>query len=512
MLCASCSFFSGNAVFPVSDLDRRSVADRVAALNTRVPYIQATAQSPHVRVYKVAFDGTLNDRQRVPKAEQYTIVAHIAKLIDEGGDVDYRRGPGMQGKSIDWSDAMFGTTSIGVAQQAKARYDAVAQRWRAADPDVEIRIFVTGFSRGAATARHFMNLVAADDARLHGAAPGRHAATLYALLFDTVSTGQTDKMQLALPAALDYLVHFVALDEARPLFKPLIDVTPAAKGGKPILGVQSAFLPNRINLVSMPGAHSDVGASYVDGIGNAYVVFTEQLLYLMGLHKKNCWEVQDDYFVAGKHDSRGLIDRALRVPAPNAADYPVRHYIPMPVPDLSPDEFLSQMRRLDVLETASPSKLAGMQTHRKEKQGLTLMLTRSQAGLQVKEVKEVKEVQGAMPPIDPASLVYALENGMRTLKFRRAGMPATTTLFFDDTLWSHLPADKEAVFNITRLERDGKVFLATFVDNELVRVVPATPGETLVLSSTPEEPQCTPDGHPVHPLQVMVLSPAGAPE
>jgi hypothetical protein len=505
ILCASCSIFSGSAVYPVSDQDRQSVADNFSALHTQVPFIQATPQSPHVRLYKVAFDGTLNDRERVPKEEQKTVVAHIAMLIDAGGDVHYYRGPGMQGESISWLDALFGTSSIKVAERARADYEAVARRWRADDPDAEIRIFVTGFSRGAATARHFMNMVAASDASLRQAAPGTYPSKFYALLFDTVSTGQTDRLKLELPADLDYLVHFVALDEARPLFKPVIDVTPEAMGGKPIHGLHSAFLPNRINLVNMPGAHSDVGGSYQQGIGNEYIVLTEQILYLMGLHKKNCWDVDDDYFVAGKHDSRGLVDRWFGVRAPNESGEAERRYIPVPVASVPPEQFLSLMQRLDALERTSPAKATGMQTHRPQKSGLTLLLKRKHAGLQV------EGVEGGLPPIDPESISFSLESGTRTLKFRRSGTPQNTNvLLFDDMLWAQLPEDKVSVFNITRLERGGKYFLATFVDNKLIRVAPATPGDTLVFPSTPKSCKFQPDGQAVNPLKVMVLSPTGS--
>lgn len=499
-LSASCSVFSGSAIYPLSDHERRSVTENFAKLNSHVPYIQTTRQSPHVRLYKVAFDGTLNDRERVPKQEQNTVIAHISKLINVNGDVHYYRGPGMQGESISWLDAMFGTSCIKVAEQAVADYEAVARRWRAADPDVEIRMFVTGFSRGAATARHFMNLVAAHDAVFRKAAPTMNPSRFYALLFDTVSTGQTDRLKLNLPADLDYLIHFVALDESRPLFKPVIDVMPKEMGGKPILGLHNGFFPDRINLVEMPGAHSDIGGSYKEGVGNEYIVFTEQILYLMGLHNKNCWDVFDDNFVEGKHDSRGLFDKVVGVHAPNQFGEPERRYIPISVEDVPPEQYLSLIRRLDALESSSLANAAGMQTYRHQKPGLTLLLRRTNAALQVTGFEE------DVRTIDPESFLFVKENGVRKLKFRRSATPQNTdVLLFDDTLWSYLPEDRVSVFNITRLEREGKHFLATFVDNKLIRVVPATLGDTLVFPSTPHRCEFLPNGQAVNPLKIMIL-------
>jgi hypothetical protein len=497
-LNAACSVVSGGGVYPISDRDRQSVDDKFHKLRDHVPYIQPTIQSPHVKLYKVAFDGTLNDRARVPVQEQKTVVAHIADLIDVAGDVKYYRGPGMQGKSIDWLDAMFGTSSIKVAEEAAADYATVARRWRADDPEVDIRVFVTGFSRGAATARHFMNLVAAADSSLRKVAPNQVPARFYALLFDTVSTGQTDKMKLGLPPELDYLVHFVALDESRPLFTPVIDVMPDEMGGAPILGF-GGLLPDRINLVVMPGAHADIGSSYQRGVGNEYLVLTEQILYLMGLYKKSCWDVADDYYVEGKHDSRGLLDKWFGVHAPNVSASHDRRYIPSPT-KVPPDQFASLMLRLDALQLAQSRNIDGMEINRRKKPGLTLWLKRQHDALQVQGFEE------NVRSIDPDSFAFVTAHGVRTLTFRRIQTPHNmNVLHFDDALWRRLPEEKVAVLNITRLEWNDQHYLATFVDNELVQVVPSAIGKDLVLQPTPARCEISADGQPVRTLKHMII-------
>lgn len=146
---------------------------------------------------------------------------------------------------------------------------------------------------------------------------------------------------------------------------------------------------------------------------------------------------------------------------------------------------------------------AGMQTYRHRKPGLTLLLKRMDAALQVTGFEE------DVRTIDPDSFLFVRENGVRKLKFRRsAKVQNTDVLLFDDTLWSYLPEDKVSVFNITRLERNGKHFLATVVDNKLIRVVPATPGNTLVFPSTPHRCEFLPNGQAVNPMKIMLLGPA----
>jgi hypothetical protein len=222
------------------------------------------------------------------------------------------------------------------------------------------------------------------------------------------------------------------------------------------------------------------------------------------LHKKNCWDVFDDYFVEGKHDSRGLLDKWIGVQAPNESVEPERRYIPIPFANVPPEQYLSLIRRLDALEHSPLANAAGMQTYRHQKPGLTLLLRRTNAALQVQGFEE------DVRTIDPESFVFVKDDSVRKLKFRRSATPQNTeVLLFDDTLWSYLPEDKVSVFNITRLERDNKHFLATFVDNKLIRVVPATPGDTVVFPSTSYRCEFLPDGQAVNPLKIMILSPAG---
>ncbi|ERH65998.1 hypothetical protein N172_16075 [Pantoea dispersa EGD-AAK13] len=190
----------------------------------------------------------------------------------------------MQGSSIDYFDAATGRSSMAIAADAEKKFYAQARIWLKQNPETDIRVFVTGFSRGAATARHFINIVSNHWGQYFNS--DINSPRFYALLYDTVATGQQDRLILNIPQDVDYLVHFVAIDEARNwLFIPTID-----EDKTPLLRGVQFFPTNRINTIYLPGSHSDIGASYSKGIGDLYITLTEQFLYMMGLAQTNCWE------------------------------------------------------------------------------------------------------------------------------------------------------------------------------------------------------------------------------
>ncbi|WP_457292060.1 hypothetical protein, partial [Pseudomonas azotoformans] len=84
-----------------------------------------------------------------------TLVARIATIIHAD---NYYPGAGMQGENISYADASTGESSIAIAEDAREKFFLQARLWLKEDPNTEIRVFVTGFSRGAATARQFINI------------------------------------------------------------------------------------------------------------------------------------------------------------------------------------------------------------------------------------------------------------------------------------------------------------------------------------------------------------------
>ncbi|QKD86239.1 hypothetical protein XAV_07260 [Xanthomonas axonopodis pv. vasculorum] len=150
-----------------------------------------------------------------------------------------------------------------------------AKEWQKKDPQAEISIVSTGFSRGAVTAAMFTRMVHERgiqnpvdmkiDQGPHGeilkltptrpplVPPGRTAQTV--ALLDPVATGDMNLHDTRLPPSVVSGLQLSARDERRDLF-PVKDIL------HPGQSHDGRFL----NLVH-PGAHSDIGGSYrLDGL------------------------------------------------------------------------------------------------------------------------------------------------------------------------------------------------------------------------------------------------------
>jgi hypothetical protein len=333
MLSACTSLVSGNRAIAVAPSDAGSIADVKHLLFA--PNIVATYSADHpVIILEFAFDGTLNDQSRIPSDERATVVSYITRRIHVP-EINYHPGAGMHGQSIDWTDAALGKSIFNVANDAMGQFYDESAPFLRDHPNGEIRVFVTGFSRGAATARQFMNIT--DDAwhqKYHDSATGSAPKLrFYALLYDTVSTGLNGApaLRLGLPRDLNYSMHFVARDEHRKLYKVDID-SPDQGGPTTEEGI------NRINTVYLPGAHSDIGTSYLNGIGDEYRQIADYSLSMLGLISEKCLEAHSDATLLGKHDSRGWLDILTRTPAPNSeSSRPRAHLDVFPAP-LTPEE------------------------------------------------------------------------------------------------------------------------------------------------------------------------------
>lgn len=275
-----------------------------------------------------AFDGTLNDERRVPEGERPTVVSYIAGRV---AGTQYYPGVGMQKARVDPLDAALGYTMVATAQTASERFFSQAEVIVREHPQAQLRVFVTGFSRGAASARHFMNIVDEQWRRRFAATQPGDGPTLrfYALLYDSVSTGYGTGIQLALPRTLNYSLHLVARDEPRGLFPVDIDTPTRADS------LVETFYP-RINTLILPGAHSDVGMSYSQGLGDEYRALTDRVLAQLGLIPETCFEVLNEPALDGKHDSRGDVDRWLRRPVAGGATPIVRTIRQVPPIALTP--------------------------------------------------------------------------------------------------------------------------------------------------------------------------------
>ncbi|WP_113632359.1 DUF2235 domain-containing protein [Pectobacterium peruviense] len=128
---------------------------------------------------------------------------------------------------------------------------------------------VFGFSRGAAAARHFVNVIdqKADHPLVLAVAKTptirlkagfdwanrEDVRITFVGIFDTVASSYHPSLNIRLHAdSVERLVHLTALDEVRKHF-PLTRVTPTAIG---------TSIPPHFTEMALPGAHSDLGGGY----------------------------------------------------------------------------------------------------------------------------------------------------------------------------------------------------------------------------------------------------------
>jgi hypothetical protein len=174
-----------------------------------------------------AFDGTWNQSKTGDdKAYKNTNVVRFKDIYSAGSGEDefYVNGIGTGGNIFDkYLGAAFG---LGGASRLQKAYDALCISWAAGDRNID----VVGFSRGAASALDFQNLVFKDGIRQpNGGAVVEPSPQIRFLgLWDVVGAfglaflGATDLNighHLSLPSKnLKYCFHAMALDERRPSF------------------------------------------------------------------------------------------------------------------------------------------------------------------------------------------------------------------------------------------------------------------------------------------------------
>ncbi|MRW85827.1 hypothetical protein GJ698_17260 [Pseudoduganella sp. FT26W] len=458
-LLNGCALVSGSKAVPISANDRELIQHAFATVQSDVPFIRHPVDGRPVHQLIIGFDGTMNDRERIPSDEKPTIVADMMTRL--GGQ--YFPGPGMQNPHYrNLLDGMFGYSSADIAQLASEQALAQSRQWMSLHPDGEIRIVVTGFSRGAAIARHFMNLLTAaadQDAQL------RHKVYFYAILFDTVSTGQLDKLDLTLPTSVDYMVHFVARDESRYLFKPVIDEEPDITTRVYHLG--GPIAPPRVNRIVLPGSHSDVGRAYGKGIGMLYQQLTEQLLYQMGLIRQNCWDGTDEALLAGKHDSRGLLERVTGVAPPNSSGFTERQMISKQYPNPSMERSGEIDSRLIAMSLANAERGVNMQSYSQQLVPLNLVVRREGGKLSVLDWNQREY-------IDSASFSFSDKDGVRLLRynFLPPYQEGGSTLLLNSQIWDRLPENQAAVLSYSFLTHEDEEETIVFVNDVIVASFP----------------------------------------
>lgn len=359
LVLAGCSsFFSGTREIPISEEQKLRLRSLGEQPGTILPWVNSGKAGIHTVV--VAFDGTNNDISNTPNSESATVVGRlyqdVADEISKGAEHSsisvsrlsayYYPGPGCPSWVACPFDSAIGWSIWSTAHSAlfKVKSDIISRNAELK----ELRVVVIGFSRGAATSRYFLNLLASEPQLNTTGNP--IAVHSYALLFDTVATGLANHLDLSFPPNLDFAYHFVAENETRRFFGLVVD---SDEGYENNPFAKLFYIPKRIIAIEVPGAHSDLGDSYKKGAGMAVTQFARMTMAEMGLSAplvnyscdlaKNKMMPGCRVLDEGLHDSRGTLDRWLGVPSPyGCSNHRERTVVPSKI---SPQAAMDVMRR-----------------------------------------------------------------------------------------------------------------------------------------------------------------------
>ncbi|SEJ33987.1 T6SS phospholipase effector Tle1-like catalytic domain-containing protein [Frateuria terrea] len=264
--------------YPASAADMRLYKDAGSQLAHFKPPVLVHGGNPHERLFVCAFDGTGNDKFKNPlhATNVAKIDEQVSRLAIAGNHQiagGYVPGPGTQ------EDAITRTLDGAIGYTYEARVEKMYQlliqqaaEWRREDPHARIRLADIGFSRGADEAASFARFVhehgiqdfngATYTRDSHGritrveytkpplVPPGKVAQVVG--LFDPVGTGApVNDYDRRLPPSVISGFQIFAKDEHRGMFKSDHIIDPDVSPDGRFLGVR------------VPGAHSDVGGSYL---------------------------------------------------------------------------------------------------------------------------------------------------------------------------------------------------------------------------------------------------------
>lgn len=235
------------------------------------------ADKPHGRMFVACFDGTGNDKDKDPA--HITNIGLFKDQIDavnrqgvESVKANYQPGVGTQDEYfLQESDGALGYSYGPRMEQMYYDLCVQAKKWIKADPNAEISLAATGFSRGAVTAALFTRMVEErgiqdpEDMIIHRDDQGRvdrltptkpnlvppGQTPQVVGLFDPVSTGMMDLVDVRLPPSVVSGFQITAMDERRDAFKSKQIIDPG-------LSPDGRFYAARVG-----GAHCDIGGFYL---------------------------------------------------------------------------------------------------------------------------------------------------------------------------------------------------------------------------------------------------------
>lgn len=261
----------GRLGLTITEMNQWSIASRRLE-SLYVPDVRSSSDGKPWPVFVAVFDGTWNDKENpdlartVPAqlADDLAALARTEPLVQP----HYYEGVGTrESVLLKMLDGATGRGTIERAERALSDLKAAT----AANGNVVPYVYAIGFSRGAASARHFLNLVDSLPA-------GAERVKSSALLFDTVATGHTHRLALGVPASNDLTVQIVATREFRFAF-PYVPVRTDA-ADHPSLADGNG---DEVVEVRVPGAHSDIGGGYDEGIWKLSLAMSRALLTRQGL-------------------------------------------------------------------------------------------------------------------------------------------------------------------------------------------------------------------------------------
>ncbi|HEY0250263.1 MAG TPA: DUF2235 domain-containing protein, partial [Kofleriaceae bacterium] len=257
---------------PLSDGDRDAVKDIQKKIATMKPKRIDDPKNPNLVQIELAFDGSGEDRATQDPA----LESNPAKLDDAfQGPKHYERGVGSEKNDTfqhrAQNDYEF-VTGAGFQKRVDGAYNWLVNEVngiKGGNPQAQVVLVVTGFSRGAAEARAFTNELNArgipvQSSKQPDGSFTQHFDTPHVgvmVLFDTVQMTAAQHKDLSIPDNVDNVLHITARDEKRTTF-PL---TRATDPNRPD--------DNRITEVAMPGSHGDIGG----GRPNEYSNLSQQL-------------------------------------------------------------------------------------------------------------------------------------------------------------------------------------------------------------------------------------------
>lgn len=300
---------------PLTEDDRAAIA----AVQAKMGSLHVSSikdHNPNQVQIEISFDGTWNDRDEM--AFQ-TNPALINEQFDGPAENKiYEVGVGTSAAS----KVLGGAAGLGMHDRIKSAYTSLVARInsiKAANPAAKVVLVVSGFSRGAATARAFINeLNRLGVPDLGSERPdGSYAQNFEAprigvmILFDTVgSVGLAgddrnrnldgSKLDLSIPANAENVLHLTARDEKRQAF-PLSSA------------VDPAHDDPRISELSLPGSHSDIGGGYPNAYSKVSLQLAREYMERAGVDMKPSDEgpVTADDPTMRLHESRSGLEQAL---------------------------------------------------------------------------------------------------------------------------------------------------------------------------------------------------------